>query len=347
MPSKRVTMQDIANACGLSRNTVSKVFNGRGSVPQSTKEIIIKKAEELGYGSPVESAPASPYAPGEKQSGGSIALLTAKLPRDAHFGTFFMSTFADQMSRAGYTLKIFEISPEETAQKILPPYFDREQVNGIIGIELFDAGYLDMVCALGLPTVMVDGPRSAASSLMSCDYVSMENIASIMTVVGRLSSLGAKRIGFVGDREHCCSFYERWFGFSAGLRERGIPLDERFCILAPDASPYADPDWLISQISRMPGLPDAFVCANDYLGIHIISALKKIGLSIPKDIMVTGFDGTFQATLVEPSLTSVEIPGANMGLIAASLLLSRIRQPDTPFIWLRAKTSPVWRGSTR
>ena len=52
MANKRVTMQDIANACGLSRNTVSKVFNGRGTVPPGTRSLILQKAAELGYGLP-------------------------------------------------------------------------------------------------------------------------------------------------------------------------------------------------------------------------------------------------------------------------------------------------------
>lgn len=78
MPNKRVTMQDIADACGLSRNTVSKVFNGRGAVPQATKDMVILKAQELGYGLPSveQKSTKLPVA------GKSIALLTCKLPTD-------------------------------------------------------------------------------------------------------------------------------------------------------------------------------------------------------------------------------------------------------------------------
>ena len=54
MANKRVTMQDIADACGLSRNTVSKVFNGRGAVPPGTRSLILQKASELGYGLPAQ-----------------------------------------------------------------------------------------------------------------------------------------------------------------------------------------------------------------------------------------------------------------------------------------------------
>ena len=342
MPIKRVTMQDIADACGLSRNTVSKVFNGRGAVPQATREMILQKAGELGYGLPVEEAQSQP-----RQSGGSIALLTSNMPVDYHFGTYFVTTFTDQICRAGYTLRMFEISPEELRKRKLPPHFRPEQMAGIVAIELFDADYLDMICSLKLPAIVIDGPVHAIIHLYSCDFISMENVASIGAVMRRLIALGARRIGFVGDRRHCGSFYERWFGYRMGMEQAGLPLDERYCILAPDASPYNDPDWLIEQMNRMPSVPDAFVCANDYLAIHLMSAIKKKGLSIPDDVMVTGFDGTSQSALVEPALSTVQIPSMEIGRMAADTLLTRIRNPETPYSWTHVRTNPVWRRSTR
>lgn len=343
MASKRVTMQDIADACGLSRNTVSKVFNGHGSVPPSTRDLVLRTSRELGYGSPAEDTPVRT----QRKNAGNIALLTRLLPGDVHFGTVFLSSFTDQISRSGYSLKIYKISPEELEEKRLPPHFAPDQIAGIVGIELFSQAYLDMICSLGIPTVMTDSPIDAISSLMQCDYVTMENIAGILALVERLAGAGAKRIGFVGDNYHCGSFGERWSGFNLGLKTYGLQLDERFCISEPDASPYGDPAWLISRIREMPAVPDAFVCANDYLAIHLMSALKKMGLSIPKDVMVTGFDGTSQSALVDPPLTTVAIPGVDMGRIAAHILLTRIGNPDLPFIWTRVKTTPVWRGSIR
>lgn len=111
MANKRATMQDIADACGLSRNTVSKVFNGRGAVSPATRALIMQKASALGYGLPTEKKAPTP------QTGGSIALLTNNMPVDYHFGTYFVTTFTDQICRAGYTLKMFEISAEEMQKK--------------------------------------------------------------------------------------------------------------------------------------------------------------------------------------------------------------------------------------
>ena len=342
MPSKRVTMQDIADACGLSRNTVSKVFNGRGAVPPVTRSLILKKASELGYGLPAEEKGAV-----TSRESGTIALLTSNMPVDYHFGTYFVTSFTDQICRAGYTLKMFEISAEELQAKQLPPHFSPEQTTGIVAIELFDPDYLDMICSLNLPTIVIDSPAHAIIRLYPCDFITMENVASVGAVMKQLISLGAHRIGFVGDRGHCGSFYERWFGYRMGLEQAGLPVDERFCILAPDTSPYKDPNWLISQMDRMPALPDAFVCANDYLAIHLMSAIKKKGLSIPDDMMITGFDGTSQSALVDPSLTTVQIPSIEIGRISADTLLTRIRNPELPYSWTHIRTNPIWRGSTR
>ena len=342
MASKRVTMQDIADACGLSRNTVSKVFNGRGAVPPATSSLILQKAGELGYGLPAEEKTAL-----SQRAGGSIALLTNNMPVDYHFGTFFVTTFTDQICRAGYTLKMFEISAAELHKKQLPPHFIPEQMAGIVAIELFDADYLNMICSLGLPTIVIDSPTHSNMNLIPCDFVTMENIASIITVVKRLHALGARRIGFVGDKEHCGSFYERWMGYTIGLQQTGIPLDEKNCVLASDASPYNDTAWLTAQMDRMPRLPDAFVCANDYLAIHLMNAIKKKGLAIPGDIMVTGFDGTSQSALVEPALTTVQIPSVEIGRMSADILLSRIRNPDLPYSWTHIRTNPIWRSSTK
>ena len=341
MPSRKITMQDIADACGLSRNTVSKVYNGRGSVPQSTRNLVLQKAKELGYGFPAEnvSVPHQPI--------GNIALLTRYLPSQFHFGTLFLSSFTDMISRAGYTLRIYEVSQEELDKKQLPPHFAPAQIAGIVGIELFDQDYVGMLCQLGIPLVLTDSSADTITSLIECDYVTMENIAGIMAVIRRLTEAGARQIGFVGDYNHCGSFRERWYGYQQGLMVNGLPYDKRFCICEPDSPSYADSAWLISRLDRMPSLPDAFVCANDYLAISLMQALKKKALSIPEDIMVTGFDGTTQSAFTDPPLTTVKIQGTEIGRLAAELLLNRIRIPSFPYSWTHVKSTPIWRESTR
>lgn len=346
MAHRRVTMQDIADACGLSRNTISKIFNGRGAVPEATKRMVLQKAQELGYHQ-FPGDPTSEETPTQPPRSQNIALFTNHMPTDYHFGTFFLPAFTENLSRAGYTLMLYEISQEEMRHGLLPPHMALELTAGIVGIELFEKSYLDMLCGQNIPTILIDSYTRATMHPMKCDFISMENHSSMAALTSHVIEAGAKRLGFVGDAEHCNSFQERWAGFCFALDHAGVKLERELCILASDTEPYDDEDWLIEQIRTMPAMPDAFVCANDFLALHMLVALKRLSLSIPKDVMVTGFDGTPQSAVVEPSLTTVQIPSVEIGRIAADTLLERIEHPGRPFRNIYVMTAPIYRGSTQ
>lgn len=341
MAYKRITMQDVAAACNLSRNTVSKIFNDRGAVPEATRQMVLQKAQELGYYQTVEEGPPRPAAQAK-----SIALLTRKAPSDAHFGTFFLPAFTEHLSRAGYTLTMSEITPQEMRERRLPGHIVLEQTAGILTIEMFDQGYLDMLCSLGLPCISVDASVKANLHPMRCDFIAMENISSSAALTSHVIAAGARRPGFVGDPLHCNSFRQRWMGFCDALDEAGLVLDKGLCIIDEDSPLYSDEDWLAKWFQGLEVKPDALICANDFLALHMMAAMKRLGLDIPADIMVAGFDGTPQSAVVEPSLTTVEIPNGDIGRMAADKLLERIKNPALPFCSTYVKTTPVWRNST-
>lgn len=342
MSYKRITMQDIADACGLSRNTVSKIFNDRGAVPEATRRMVLQKARELGYYQSAEDVSPRPVVQGK-----NIALLTRRFPSDAHFSTFFLPAFTEHLSRAGYTLMMSEITQKEMRERRLPARVAFEQTAGILAIEMFDQGYLDMLCSLGLPCISVDASTKACFSPMQCDFLSMENLSSSIAVTSHVIAAGARRLGFVGDPQHCNSFRQRWLGFCDALDEAGLALDKKLCIIAEDSPLYGDEDWLARWYQGLKEKPDALICANDFLALHMMAALKRLGVDIPADIMVAGFDGTPQSAVVEPSLTTVLIPNADIGRMAADMLLERIENPELPFRSTYVKTTPIWRASTR
>lgn len=340
---KRVTMQDIADACGLSRNTVSKIFNGRGAVPEVTRELVLTKAMELGYHQFGDSE--TQFT--QKTVSGNIALLTHSKPFNHNFGSLFITNFTDQICRSGFNLKMFEISGEEYGKKQFPPHFIRQEIAGILAIELFDRDYTQMVCDLGLPTLFIDSYDGALEELMCCDLVYMENYASSIALTRRQIQAGAREIGFVGDISHCGSFRERWNGFQAALAEAGLPVRKELCVLADDSQPYGDVDWMEKQLNALPHIPDGFFCANDFLAIRVMQALRRKGLSVPENVMVTGFDGSPEASVIVPPLTTAEIPSAAIGRMSADMLLDRIETPNLPFRCSFIKTTPVWRDSVR
>lgn len=337
---KKVTMQTIADACGLSRNTVSKVFNNRGSVPDSTRKFVLAKARELNYNQ-------FPEAEDFNASFQNIALLTHSKPMNHSFGSLLITSFSKQICLEGYNLRVFEIGEEDYVRKVLPSHFIVDEIGGIIAIELFDRDYTRMLCSLGIPTLLVDSYTRAPSDLMQCDMVYMENYASTIAMTERMIFAGARSIGFVGDVGHCSSFLERWNGFRTAVASAGMVVDRKLCILDDDDEPYGEVDWLLEKINAMPYVPDGFVCANDFIAVRIMQALRRKGLSVPEDVMVTGFDGSPEAEIVSPALTTACIPSAEIGKIAAGILLERIKTPDIPFKSIFVRTDPVWRESVR
>ncbi|MBR4192901.1 MAG: LacI family DNA-binding transcriptional regulator [Oscillospiraceae bacterium] len=343
MPQKRVTIQALAEACQLSRNTVSKVFNERGRVPESTRQFVLAKARELGYYSRAQlSAPTVPAGPG-----GTIAVLSWSNPLNHNFGSMLMKAFTDTVCRWGYSVQMYELSAAELAEHRLPAGVSAENVRGVLCIELFDRNYYEMLSDLKLPTVSVDAYCQVNRSPILCDVITMENMRSVIALTRQLLAAGARSLSFVGDRFHCNSFCERWNGFYTALRDAGLEPDLRLCIMEKDGSQYADPDWTLARLKEMPRLPDAFLCANDFHAVKLIQALKKHGCRIPEDVMVAGFDDGPEAAVIEPSLTTVHIPSSEMGIHAAELLLGRIRNPDRPYTMTYVQTTPVFRDSTR
>lgn len=340
---KRVTMQTIADACGLSRNTVSKIFNGRGAVPEATRELVLAKAQELGYIQSPEVQEAAVSCPIVHKN---IALLTHSKPSLHNFGSLFITNFTDQICRSGYNLKIFEISETDYASNTLPSHFALEEIAAIITIELFDRDYTEMLCDLGVPVLLIDSYTRAPGELMRCDLVYMENYASSIALTSRMIEQGAKSIGFVGDINHCSSFHERWNGFRTAMQDAELPVDKSVCILADDSEPYGEVDWMVNALSSLSHIPDGFVCCNDFVAIRIMQALRKMGLSIPENVMVTGFDGTTEAEVVYPTLTTALIPSSYIGRMSADILLERVENPELPFRCTFVKTTPIWREST-
>lgn len=334
----KVTMQQIADALGLSRNTVSKAFNAHATVPERTRALIFKKAQELGY----QSIP-----PAAKHTAANLALLTRSMPNQSHYGSGFISAFSHAMSAAGYTLAIYIVSGEDAAALRLPPNLSAQNIAGILAIELFDRGYCDFLSALGVPVLFSDIYARADYTSLAADVIMMENRASACTLTTGLVQRGAKSVGFVGDKAHCNSFYERWCGYRQALNRAKLTMNPEACVLAADNSAaYGSSTWMAGQLRAMPALPDAFVCANDYIAISLIKALHKLGVNVPREVQVTGFDDSPEAKVIEPALTTVRIPSEGMGAIGAEMLLSRIRNPELPYRSTCVQTCIKWRESS-
>ena len=341
--SAKVTMQDIADTLGLSRNTVSKAINNTGVIAEHTKELILQKAAEMGYRNLSGSADASSAPSGERSAAPSscyreIAMLTCSIPGGSHFAVTTLDRMQQILSTHGYNLAFYRITPEELKARRLPGSFRMDVTAAIFCMELFDYDYYRMLSELGLPLLLIDSPAPCGREPLPVDILVMENYAGIYSFVCDLAQKGKKSVGFVGNIMHCRSFLERGSACITSAAMNGLAPAQQYSILTfppgPDparSATYADyTDDLFDHLQSLPALPDAFICANDFIAINLISSLRRMNLRCPEDILVMGFDDSPESRFHSPSLTTVHIHTQTMGQLAAELILDRIAEPDRP-----------------
>ncbi|GIP13217.1 LacI family transcriptional regulator [Paenibacillus macerans] len=342
MAKEKVTIQDIADALGISRNTASKALNGSESIPAETRNKVIRKAIELKYKQFAFMDSDSFLS----KSSGNIALLTENLPNTSHFGSTLISGLEKRISAEGYNLSIHIVRDIEQKSLSLPNNFDASNVDGIICIELFDLEYSKLITGLGIPTIFIDCSAYVCYPEFQADVLLMENDHSTYQLTRKLIDGGYKSFGFIGDYNHCRSFNERWAGFNRALTEAGIVLDLSQCIVDDDRLFFSEPEWMGARLAAIRELPSVFVCANDYIAVSVMKALRNRNLSIPQNIVICGFDNSPESVIVEPHLTTVHIFSNEMGVKAAEMLLSRIKDPNQPYQVSHIYTKPVIREST-
>ena len=339
---KKVTIQDIADELGVSRNTVSKAINNAEGLAEATRARILQKAIEMGYkqfsyikeqtkGNPEQEAPGK----------GEIALLIGDIIDGAHFASLMLDKLKKELSQWGYALITHRVERENFLCRTLPFSFNAKQARAVICIEMFDRAYDEMLCTLGLPVLFVDGPHKRDGIDLPADQLYMDNTTAITRFVNDMLVRGKRRIGFIGDYEHCQSFFERYTAFRYAMLMADVPVEDRFCIKTSER------EKLEEALAALTELPDVFICANDFVAEDAIYALRKLGKSVPEDVLFCGFDDSPNSRIMTPTLTTVHIHTQVMAVVAMQLLLSRIEEPNLDYRTVHTETELIYRDSTR
>ena len=350
----RVTIQDIADELGVSRNTVSKAINNTGILAEATREKVLKKAIEMGYkqfsymnipGPGADTAPASQTARKE------IALFTSRFIGSSHFASTMLDRFQRELSMQGYSFTMHRLQDHEAAALRLPASYDKDRTAGIVCIEMFDRDYCSMLTSLGTPLLFVDSPVYARTEPLKADHLYMDNQSNIQSLVREMIRRGKKRIGFIGDISYCQSFFERFMGYQNAMYLSGLECLAQYLITGnrdgartPGFEAYRD--YISEKIRQMDRLPDVFLCANDFIAMDTLMVFRKLGISVPRDVYLCGFDDAPESRVISPSLTTVHIHSQIMGSSAVQLLLSRIQEPSLNFRTVHTETSLIYREST-
>lgn len=327
----------------MSRNTVSKALNNAEGLAEATRVRILEKAIEMGY---KHFAYAASIANGHAVLGQppltgptEIALFVTSFLSSSHFSTLMLDNLQNELAQMGYTINTHRVSDENIRDMSLPLTFGRERTAAIICVEMFDYAYDEMLCGLSIPILFVDGPPLFVTAPLPADMLLMENVSGSSQIVQRALAAGKSRIGFIGDHTHCLSFWERYAAFRFALQLAGGVCEERLCIRSNDK------DEIASRLAELETLPDLFVCANDFVAIDVLQALRGLGYDVPRDVYISGFDDSTESRTCLPPLTTVHIHTQIMAFSAMQLLMSRIKEPSLDYRRVYTETNLIVRES--
>ena len=308
-----ITIDDVAAHAGVSAMTVSRVVNGNPRVSQETRDRVNLAIDALNY---VPNVAARRLAAGD-----SIGIgLIFDNPSAAFFGDVIIGAL-EECSRAGARLMLeWGGSPQKDLAAVdrligagmtgllLPPPMSESDVI----IDRLEQGQIPVV-ALAAGKVQRIGAA-----------VGIDDYAAAYAMTGRLLSLGHRRIGFIRGNPDQMSSESRYQGFVAAHRDAGFGVDPDLVEvgLFTFKSGLACAQALLAKDT----LPTAIFASNDDMAVATVSVAQRMGLRIPEDVSVVGFDDTPLATTVVPELTTVRQPTTAMARWAVEQLLGDIRR---------------------
>lgn len=308
------TLKDIAKAADVSVAAVSKVLNNRGGVGEATRQRILATSDQLGYSGRA----------GRSTIVGSATLLTLEqyVTNDAFYGEI-LDAVTTESGPAGLD---FELAVHRSTADIAQAVRDKT-VNGphlLLGVDHPDI--VEAVVERALPAVIVNGmDRTMRLTSVSPDYHFGAWIAT-----RHLLTLGHRHILHV-THPYRESIRRRIDGFRNAIEEVGIDYDpERHLIDlgSPENISLAAREIVLERF-KQGDLPTALFCMSDVVAMGAMQAVQAMGLSVPDDISIIGFDGLPLGGYAKPTLSSVQTNRAALGHIGVALLAERIKQPAT------------------
>jgi LacI family transcriptional regulator len=316
---KRATINDVARLAGVSKKTVSRVINASPSVQQETRERIEAVIKQTGY------VP-DPQARGLAFRRSFLIGLIYDNPNPQYVVNMQLGLL-DAMRGSGFELVV------HPCDRAHPPlvddiraFIERQKLYGVVLT----------------PSVSEDERIAEMLREIDCSYI---RIASVgldapghmietrdrlggLAAARHLAELGHKRIGFISGVASFRSSSERRSGLEEGLAEHGLTLDP--ALVAEGAYTFESGLDCARALLNRPDRPTAIFAGNDEMAAGALHAVRELGLSIPGDVSIVGYDDFQIASRVWPPLTTVRTPTRRIGQMAAEKLMGKETAEPAP-----------------
>lgn len=312
------TLDDIARALGVSKSTVSKALNGAEDVSKAMRQSVLEKAVELGYTRVFRTASAPRIA---------IFVTNMEYRNPQDFGYDIIVGFRKMAEPNGYCVEVIPL--DQPMQQRM--HYDEFMVSGhycgglFLGLSLLDPWIQDFR-SCKTPTVLYDNRVSGNPNVT---YVGVDNAEAMGLAVRYLKSLNHQKIGYLSSALQAYVYQQRYHAFFQALRDNGMDADESLA-----GTSYHISECMTRHLPRLLEAGcTAIVCSHDILAHSALVHCSELGLRVPEDVSILGFDDIPLCRYTFPPLSTIRQNRAELGKSAYCALSSQIsRVPLSTFL---------------
>ena len=315
MSRQRPSIEDIARAAGVANSTVSRALHDSSLISAEVREHIQRLAGEMGY------TPNGIAQSLQTKRTNTIGLVVTSIA-----DPFFVDIVkgVEEVARPA-KLSIFLSAsyndPEQEWEVI--ETFQRRRVDGIINASSrIGNRSMKQLANVNLPTVLINHDAEAQYELLHS--VSVDDYLGAHMAVDHLLQLGHRAVGYAGLSNRPRSNRRRLEGYRDALASAGVPYRDTWVAIAPAADRLHEDDVVAGQALLLPLLAakvTAIFCYNDLTAIGVLMACHKLGIAVPQELSMIGFDNIAPVQYVTPPLTTIDQPKVRLGRLAMQMVL--------------------------
>lgn len=320
MRQHEVSIADIARAAGVSHTTVSRALRESPLISVETRRTIQQLAREMGY------TPNLVAQSLQTRRTKTLGLVVTSIA-DPFLGDVVKGV--EEVARAANFSVLLATSHNDPEQEMaIIETFHRRRVDGIlIESSRITNNYKDRFEHLRIPTVLINSQAESEADLFH--WVSVDDYLGARMAVEHLLSLGHRAIGYLGVNNRPRSNRQRLQGYQDALSAAKIAWQENWMVVLPDNHTSHDEDVSVGQ-AALPLLYGAGItavfCYNDMLAVGVLLACRRLGIAVPAQLSVVGFDDIHLAGYMVPALTTIHQPKVQLGQMATQVLLDLLQQ---------------------
>ena len=316
--TKRPTIKDVAKKAGVSIATVSFVLNKHPNevISEKVKKRVWAAARELDYH---PSAAAAGLARKRTRNVAIVFYLDEETVSN-QFYSFVIKGAIEEAMRQDYHLLFSHVSAPYAGPADLPKVVQERNAEGVLFMRQIEPKMIRDIGERGLPVVAVD----QYPAMRQVNSLQIDNRSGGYLAAEHLVQLGHQRIGILQAAADRPSIAERVDGFRSALRRNKVPFNARANVLACESLTYEGGYQRVQRALKRGARLTALFCVNDEMAAGAIRAAHEIGLSVPRDISVVGFDDITMSNYLDPPLTTVGVGKEQLGQRAMARLIELV-----------------------